>query len=717
MALITDPDDLNQATEVTIDTGLRTILLSVAGNLSNDGVTLQALYSFLKEEWKTDPLLIPHQFPMVAITPEQFELVEDWTFATDTARKLVRTGGWREIDDANVLQREYVGVITLGTFEDNATDTAYYQQGNDPTDTTAAVNFDFPGPVNEAVLSYVLTSSADAATGYAITANNTITRNDGGNWAGEGYQVGGKITLINCEDAGNNGTWHVASAADAIDGALTVTGSPLTNNAADTTMQAAINNRNVLTVFLRVRDGDPNGKTYAQSTLTDIGVAAVDNKVFRYPLANATDLKISETDANIDAREPYTEVTIRYFDSPFWRQVDSGDPRQFGIVINAQGSHSGVDGASAASVTFTTAEGGMTANKYDNGTLKIHSGSATLTGSYSINTNDATTITLDSALPTTETGLSFTVVTASVTALTGSTLEAIYEKVQRELRQAADIDSTSNTITGRTASELLEFVGETLKAGGNDVSTAPVNPNGGGTGVIIEEFLSADTNRLEFQDNLNTASVTFPFVAAGTINFNANLQTDGSGSYWMFFEYTTRTTVADMALSGVGVTDPYSGTLSSAAGNLPTVSDLDYINLVGFTTSSNDGIWQVIDTGADSNFINVRKVDQENIADELGAISVTFDANPINSPDAIVVQDNSGVPISGTIGGAPSVNFDFDYDNNVQGGRTAATDAVIRLRAIGFESAQFVETNGTITRATGLVFTLVAALERNYDNP
>lgn len=52
MALIIDPDDLNQGTEVTINTTAKTIALNVAGNLSDDGATGQAFYSFLKEECK-----------------------------------------------------------------------------------------------------------------------------------------------------------------------------------------------------------------------------------------------------------------------------------------------------------------------------------------------------------------------------------------------------------------------------------------------------------------------------------------------------------------------------------------------------------------------------------------------------------------------------------------------------------------------------------------
>jgi len=56
-------------------------------------------------------------------------------------------------------------------------------------------------------------------------------------------------------------------------------------------------------------------------------------------------------------------------------------------------------------------------------------------------------------------------------------------------------------------------------------------------------------------------------------------------------------------------------------------------------------------------------------------------------------------------------------DGNDQGGRTAGTDADVTIVAIGLDSAQYVLTSGTITRATGQSFSLVAALERNYANP
>lgn len=148
MALITDPSFLNQETEVTIDTSTRTFTLNENGNLSSDGVTLQALYSFFKEQWKDDNTLIPFPFPMIAITPEQFEFVDNWEPSNDATRKLIRSGGWAEVNANGDRKREYVGVITLGNID--AGDTVYYAFENDTTKT----DFTYDGPVNEAIQTY-----------------------------------------------------------------------------------------------------------------------------------------------------------------------------------------------------------------------------------------------------------------------------------------------------------------------------------------------------------------------------------------------------------------------------------------------------------------------------------------------------------------------------------------------------------------------------------
>ena len=437
MALITDPDDLNQSTEITIDTSAKTIALSVAGNLSDDGVTGQALYSFLKEEWKNDATLIPYPFPMVSITPEQFEFIEDWVPANDTTRNLLRSCGWREITAADVIEREYMGIISLGNID--GADTGYYAFSTD----TAKTDFDFAGTINQAIQTF-----GDSSNG------NFDKRSD------------------------------------------------------------------TLTVYIRAQ-----GKTYGSATSTSIGLTALNYIANRFPLAEAADSKISASDVTIASSAPYTGMSITY--GAVTRTI-GGVSYNFDIVVDG---------------------------------------------------NSGTT-------------------------------QQIYEFVQYSLRQASDIDDGAGTQVGQLADSLMSFQGDTLKTT---------------TGVAIDDYQGSDQNNLVFTDTGGTER-TFPFLATGTLSFNGNLVNDSSAIYRMFFTS-------------------------------------------GFGTGS-----------------------------------------------AILVDDNSSADISGSIGGAASIAFDFDYDGNTQGGRTAGTDAAVTVVAIGLDTAQYVSATATLTRATGQNISLVAPLERNYDN-
>jgi len=466
MPLITDPDQLLQGTEVTIDkTGL-TIGLNLAGNLSEDGVTGQAKYSFLKEEWLNEVNDVhKYTFPMLSITPEQFEIgnngskFSDWAWADDATRKLIRTAGWREYDSSGASSREYVGVITLGNIDaTNKTvgDKAYYAFASD----TASTEFTYAGAVNEAV------------------------------------QILGDAT---------NGNFDKRS--------------------------------EVLTVFIR-----QEGKTYGQSTTTDIGLNTVTYKAERFPLSEAADLKVSESDANIAANAPYSGMSITYHETAQTQNIGGSD-FDFGITIDGN----------------------------------------------------------------------------------GGTAEQIYEFVQYSLRQTTDIDSDLDAPAqlGNLQDELLKFVGDNLEA------LSANNADGGGSGVRVTGFDSNDTNRLTFIDNLD-ASVTFPFVGAGTLTFNTNIVNDTAAKYWLFFQ--------------------------------------------------------------DAN------------------------GNEIDTDNAIIINDNLGAPISGTVAGIANIPWDFDYDGNVQGGRTAGTNATYVLRVIGLNTAQFAEVSGTINRSVGQNISITSALERNYLN-
>lgn len=87
--------------------------------------------------------------------------------------------------------------------------------------------------------------------------------------------------------------------------------------------------------------------------------------------------------------------------------------------------------------------------------------------------------------------------------------------------------------------------------------------------------------------------------------------------------------------------------------------------------------------------------------------------NDFGESGAVTVNDASGTPITGTISG-PSISFTFDYDGNVQGGRTAGTDAAVTLIGIRPGSGKYVAASGTLTRSKSIALSLVAETDRVY---
>jgi hypothetical protein len=166
MAKIVDPDDLTQNAEVVFITGSKTIELVKTATLSTDGVSLQTLYSFIKEEWKNDSNLIKYAFPMLSITSEQFELINGWNFSGSTADPsasmyLIRDGGWAVVDPQTGLNtEEWANITTLGSFDAPSSDLAYYLQQDEAVAGfgVAPTDFQLTGQVNQGVQLYVSNS-------------------------------------------------------------------------------------------------------------------------------------------------------------------------------------------------------------------------------------------------------------------------------------------------------------------------------------------------------------------------------------------------------------------------------------------------------------------------------------------------------------------------------------------------------------------------------
>ena len=184
-------------------------------------------------------------------------------------------------------------------------------------------------------------------------------------------------------------------------------------------------------VFIRIQ-----GKSYGDYQLNDIGVPTMSTIVYRFPLSDDSDTKITASDITISTAAPYTGITVTYYASNQTRTI-GGVEYTFNVVIAG---------------------------------------------------NDSSTTN-------------------------------IYEKIQYLLRQTTDIDTGTGTVTGKTASALLSFVGDTLHTS---------------TGVFIDNLNASYINNVVFTTTTGS-SVTYPYTASLTLNFNENLSNDTNAIYRVFF--------------------------------------------------------------------------------------------------------------------------------------------------------------------------------------
>lgn len=87
--------------------------------------------------------------------------------------------------------------------------------------------------------------------------------------------------------------------------------------------------------------------------------------------------------------------------------------------------------------------------------------------------------------------------------------------------------------------------------------------------------------------------------------------------------------------------------------------------------------------------------------------------NDFGEAGAITVNNAAGTPIAGVISSG-DISFDYDYDGNVQGGFTAATDRAVTLIGIKPGSGKYVAATGTLTRSKTISLSLVAEQDRVY---
>lgn len=675
-----------------------------------DGVTEQCVYSFAKEEWKTDSKvyggdnLIRHEFPFEPITSEQFEVGggaahANWDYFNEFTRKKVRTGGWAKKNTAGTNLSEYTGIITLGSLDIDSQ--VYYQQSSS---IAVPQNFTFLGAVNEPI-SIFESGSVDYRSYLKL-----FVRKKGRTYAGSQisdigvstiqsivnrfpltHAVDAAIVASDAEVLGGQtfreqsiletGTDGATANVNGITGTFTSAGSTFTTNgvvAGDTLhitvgtwagywRIVSVDSETVLTVstseegpFTSVgsqtfevtstyivrnkTDGAIANVSGVTGTITSAGSTFVTDGVAAGDLVIINDGGVYDGVYKVISVDSETVLTLNTTDKQFgtvssvnFDVVNPGMYLQSKEETITLGTFGTLTFADANPDTLTRSTGNWTTDGVTAGSVLTIAGTVSNNGSFTVASVDSATqvtvvatdtLVAESAGSATMTAKNYFkrtingVIYAFKWRLTGIGALATncYEFIQHQLRQSTDIDFGPNSNRGDVTDLLMSYQA----------------PTGLGLNLIIDDIDADDTNNVSYRDATGI-SRSFPFVAAGSISFNTNLQEDAAAVYTMFF------------------------TNDDAGDN----------------------------TGRD-----------------------------YGTARAIIVKDSLNADITGNISAQPSVSFTYDYDGNVQrGAASAGTNAPVTIVAIGLTKAQFVITTGQITRAKGISFSLVSALERNYSNP
>lgn len=452
--------------------------------------------------------------------------------------------------------------------------------------------------------------------------------------------------------------------------------------------------RDFLKVFTRIQ-----GRTYSEGNLlVDQGLSALTFVAYRLPLGTANDPNVIQGDAFIDANTPYTGMTINYLlGGGFTAWADStvyaAGSVVLDVLVNASGSTLGT-------WWFTPAGG-------------TSSGTGTA--------DDTGVTDWESYVGERQIGTEWYAFNRIIDGNFGTDIE-VHEFCQRELRRTTDINDDTlgslnqdgfGSVNGDMAIRLTRFEGGIKTFGGTFIDDLDASSR-----ATAEFFdITVDGGGLDaFSAPVTTTGRTFPFSSAGNLVFSQNAvdETNVDTFFDMYFDHTQRETNTDYTL-----TAPSGNT---AVFNSPTLdlttmfTNSDYCQISGFSDPLSNGIFQVSSVAAASMTITKTREPGITMVTEATAQTVNLDADPFDTPDAVLVQDDLAANITGTI---TQVNepFTFAYDTNVQGGRTAAEDALVHVVAQGLNDSKWVEAIFTITRATGLSFPVNLADESVYNNP
>ena len=693
------------------------------GGSAADGVTKQALYSFAKEEWRVDAFsstvgtgddLIRHQFPFEPITSESMEIGggdthTDWVYKNDYTRKKIRTGGWASKNTAASTIAEYAGVITLGTI--NADAQVYYQQvsaQNAPTD------FTFLGGVNEAILTYSSGAGAATPTDYRSYLKLFLRQKYYTYAQSQISDIG--VTQLDTIVNRFPLTHAADTAITASDGQILgsspfrIITSSLVDTGIDTTLgETSVTDASAGTDFLAA--GVVVGDTLQIKAGADAGYYTIAS-VGTQSLDIATDADFTGW-ASTDTDNAYA-ITTTFI-------VASTGAGIAGFIEDMQisaGVSAAVAIASSDSATFVT--DGVAAGDY----LEIGSATSDHEGMYQI-----VSVVSEKRLWVDSTDNPFTSVAGVDFRVREPGMYFQYKKEDVSLSALASVHFAS--ATGKITRDSGSWTGDGVTAGTIVViASASATANElsftvASAGTTDIQLVSSDWARLtDAVDAVVSATAYDAFkrtINGRVYGFNWRLfgNNGTAAQCYQFHQHQMRQS-GDIDWGADAFRGDVNNLLLSYATPTGTTSNL---HIDDINADDTNNVTYVDATGQSRTYPYVASMTinfNVNLQNDSNAVyrmyHTSVPAGDYGTKDAVLVTDGDGNPISGAVGGSPSVSKTFDYDGNTDGGRTPG-DANVTLVAIGLNYAQFVITTGTITRSKGLSFSLTAALERNYANP
>jgi hypothetical protein len=709
------------AYDAATETNLSFSVTKPTGGTVTDGATMQAIYSFLKEEWLTQgeslPDLIKHTFPLESITREQFEIGgsshENWDWRDDDTRNLIRTGGWAQVNSAGTTQKEFAGIITLGSLDTDAQ--VYYLQSA----TGIPYNFVLTGGVNQAIEVYE--NGGDDKRGFlslyvrkkgksyaqskiadiGVTTIETIVNrfplahvDDPAITASDGDLAGTSPYQSVAEVGGDTDGYTVSSTASAVEKTWVF-------GDADATFQTdALQAKDIL----YIRETANTGKYEIVSVDSETGLT-----LLQEPTVAIT------TDTNVDY-VTYTRVRSSGSDDAEFRDLATDSISSTGYLTSANS-------------TFTTDS--VAANDV----LVISTGTNAYVGAYQVISAPSETglyvNTFDQVWPTApETSQTFQIYRPGMFLQFQNTTGA--EVTSASATNIDFLDTDPDTIVRDDGNFVTDgftagmAIGVSNAGSGANNTSFIVDTVATGTLTLIaaESVAHAvdDTNAVihstgGFVRTMNAVDYPFSWRLLGN---------DGTlGQCFQFIQKELRRTT-DIDQSELTQRGDITDVLMSYASPTATTEDMfiDDLNAADFNNATKKDI-----TGDSRNFAFIAGLTinlNQNILDASVAKVTIFFTNDddgddngydFGTDDAIIVDKADGTDMTESNPSSSPLSWTFDYDNNVQrGAASAGTDAPITIVAIGTNYAQYVQVSDTILRQSTNVYSLVSALERNYQN-